>query len=151
MDGNHVTLKTPNEFSEVWLKDNYISLLQDALTVAAGRQLQIRFKVAAGGATIAAEVTPAPAKAKASDHAHERPVGVDISFNPKNTFDTFVVGNNNSFAHAAALAVAQAPGKSYNPLFLYGGVGTGQNASASRDRPACFHDQEGRAGGVCLV
>jgi len=123
VDGNHVTLETPNEFSEVWLKDNYISLLQDALTVAAGRQLQIRFKVAAGGAAIAA-VLP-PARAKAADHSHER-VGVDISFNPKNTFDTFVVGNNNSFAHAAALAVAQAPGKSYNPLFLYGGVGLGK-------------------------
>jgi chromosomal replication initiator protein len=126
MDGSHVTLETPNEFSEVWLKDNYISLLQDALTVAAGRQLQIRFKIAPGGATIAPEVTTTPTKAKASDHGHERPTGVDINFNPKNTFESFVVGNNNNFAHAAALAVAQAPGKSYNPLFLYGGVGLGK-------------------------
>jgi chromosomal replication initiator protein len=124
VDGNHVTLETPNEFSEVWLKDNYISLLQDALTVAAGRQLQIRFKVAPGGASIAS-ATP-PVRPKTAEHAHERATGVDINFNPKNTFETFVVGNNNSFAHAAALAVAQAPGKSYNPLFLYGGVGLGK-------------------------
>jgi chromosomal replication initiator protein len=124
MDGSHVTLETPNEFSEVWLRDNYISLLQDALTVAAGKQLQIKFKVAPGGATIAPEA-PAP-KSKAADHSHERAIAADIHFNPKNTFDTFVVGNNNNFAYAAALAVAQAPGKSYNPLFLYGGVGLGK-------------------------
>lgn len=124
MDGSHVTLETPNEFSEVWLRDNYTSLLQDALTVAAGRQLQIKFKVAAGGATIAPE-TAVP-KGKAADHVHERQAATDIHFNPKNTFDTFVVGNNNNFAYAAAMAVAQAPGKSYNPLFLYGGVGLGK-------------------------
>ena len=45
MDGSQVTLETPNEFSEVWLKDNYISLLQDAVAVAAGRRLQVKFKI----------------------------------------------------------------------------------------------------------
>ena len=49
-----------------------------------------------------------------------------MSFNPKSTFETFVVGNNNNFAYAAAQAVARSPGKSYNPLFLYGGVGLGK-------------------------
>lgn len=127
MDGSHVTLEAPNEFSEVWLKDNYISLLQDAFAVAAGKQLQVKFKVASGGALVSPAVMPTPpvrAKAKVAD-AHER-AGSDAHFNPKNTFDTFVVGNNNNFAYAAALAVAQAPGKSYNPLFLYGGVGLGK-------------------------
>ena len=127
IDAGHVTLEAPNEFCEVWLKDNYISLLQDALAIAAGKQLQIKFKVS----TTAAAPVPAPgratAKAKTSEFAHERaPANGDNSFNPKNTFETFVVGNNNNFAYAAALAVAQAPGKSYNPLFLYGGVGLGK-------------------------
>ena len=59
MDGSQVTLETPNEFCELWLKDNYISLLQDAFTVASGRQLQVKFRVAPGGASIAPEAATA--------------------------------------------------------------------------------------------
>jgi chromosomal replication initiator protein len=128
LDGNHVMLEAPNEFSEVWLKDNYTSLLQDAFAIAAGRQLQVKFKIAPGGASVTTSAAvAAPVKMKSAEHAHERAsASGEIHFNPKNTFDTFVVGNNNNFAYAAALAVAQAPGKSYNPLFLYGGVGLGK-------------------------
>jgi chromosomal replication initiator protein len=127
VDGNHVTLETPNEFSEVWLKDNYTSLLQDAFAIAAGRQLQVKFQVASGGAPVALAAATPPVKVKSAESGHERAsTASEIHFNPKNTFETFVVGNNNNFAYAAALAVAQAPGKSYNPLFLYGGVGLGK-------------------------
>jgi chromosomal replication initiator protein len=125
IDGNHATLETPNEFSEVWLKDNYLSLLQDAFAVASGRQLQVKFKVSGNPATAAPAVSAPLTKVKAA--AADRPASNgEPNFNPKNTFDSFVVGNNNNFAYAAALAVAQAPGKSYNPLFLYGGVGLGK-------------------------
>jgi chromosomal replication initiator protein len=126
---NHVTLEVANEFCELWLKDNYLSLLQDALTVAAGRQLQVKFKIVAGSSAQALPATtPVPAKAaKSAESGHERTAhATETVFNPKNTFDTFVVGNNNNFACAAAKAVAEAPGKSYNPLFLYGGVGLGK-------------------------
>ena len=126
IDGNNVTLETANEFSGVWLKDNYLSLLQDAFAVAAGRQLQVKFKIATGNAPAPSASAPAPFKTKAPESAHERPANSELHFNPKNTFESFVVGNNNNFAYAAALAVAQAPGKSYNPLFLYGGVGLGK-------------------------
>jgi chromosomal replication initiator protein len=125
IDPSHVTLEAANEFCEVWLKDNYSSLLQDALAIAAGRQLQIKFKSTPGTAPMTTAAA-APAKVKTPAVVHERLANGDTHFNPKNTFDSFVVGNNNNFAYAAAKAVAEAPGKSYNPLFLYGGVGLGK-------------------------
>lgn len=127
LEADVLTLEVANDFCEVWLKDNYIGLLQDVLMHAAGRQLKVKFTVRAGAQAPVVpqpEAQPAPKpKAPAVERKEEL---ADISFNPKNTFDTFVVGNNNNFAHAAAVAVAQAPGKSYNPLFLYGGVGLGK-------------------------
>lgn len=137
MEGTSLVLEVSNDFCEVWLKDNYMSLLQDVVAVAAGRQLQIRFKVAhtahvapaTGVSEPVAAQPPKPAaspKVKPVEAATDRSNSHDWSFNPKNTFDTFVVGNNNNFAYGAAKAVAEAPGKSYNPLFLYGGVGLGK-------------------------
>ena len=129
LENNAIILEVSNDFCEVWLKDNYMGLLQDVVALAAGRQLQVKFQV--GAAThahaSAPAPAPAPAKPKPAETASERNShNGDLNFNPKNTFETFVVGNNNNFAYAAAQAVAQAPGKSYNPLFLYGGVGLGK-------------------------
>src|SRR5260370_25598194 len=123
-DNHGIVLEVANDFCEVWLKDNYMGLLQDVVALASGRQMPVKFKVsssAAAGTSLAA----APAeKSKAAEPAPERNAGNhELNFNPKNTFDTFGVGNNNNFPYASALAVAQSPGKSYNPLFLYGGGG----------------------------
>jgi chromosomal replication initiator protein len=126
LDGGGLVLEVANDFCEVWLKDNYMGLLQDVVALAAGRQVPVKFKVVATS-TAAASSPAVSSKAKATEPASERNSHhVELNFNPKNTFETFVVGNNNNFAYAAAQAVAQAPGKSYNPLFLYGGVGLGK-------------------------
>ncbi len=127
LENNTITLEVANDFCEVWLKDNYLGLLQDVLAVTSGRQLQVKFKVGTGNALVAPVPHSTQAKMKATEPVPDRAAATqELGFNPKNTFDTFVVGNNNNFASAAALAVAQAPGKSYNPLFLYGGVGLGK-------------------------
>lgn len=124
-DANSISLKVANDFCELWLKDNYLGLIQDVLMHASGQQLKVSFQV---GAHLPTNEGPELKieKAKEVEEIDRNNGNRDVLFNPKNTFDTFVVGNNNNFAHAAALAVAQSPGKSYNPLFLYGGVGLGK-------------------------
>jgi chromosomal replication initiator protein len=126
--GDEIILEVPNDFCEVWLKDNYLSLLRDAISHCANRPLRVTFTVPAVSLPQDPTPPPAPPESPATLMPAPVPAGAtaDVGFNPKNTFDTFVVGNNNNFAHAAALAVAQAPGKSYNPLFVYGGVGLGK-------------------------
>jgi len=128
-DNGTLMLEVANEFCEVWLKDNYMGLLQDVVALASGRQLGIKFLVSKNGTNGAVKVeapTVAEQKGKRAEPAQEKGAVAEAGFNPKNTFETFVVGSNNNFACAAAQAVAQAPGKSYNPLFLYGGVGLGK-------------------------
>ena len=126
-EDNSITLEVANDFCEVWLKDNYMVLLQEVIALASGRQLQVKFKVGSGSSSARPAAQPTSARKKAAEPIPEQAaVNQEPGFNPKNTFDTFVVGNNNNFSYAAALAVAQSPGKSYNPLFLYGGVGLGK-------------------------
>lgn len=132
LEQNTLHLEVANDFHEVWLKENYLTLLQDAVAHASGRRLQVKFKTTTGrGGELLAPITTKTARVAAAAAASvvEKPAtngNGDFHFNPKYTFDSFVVGNNNNFSHAAALAVAQAPGKSYNPLFFYGGTGLGK-------------------------
>ena len=130
IDGDHFSLAVADDFSAHWLRDNYLDVIRQALTLAAGRPLEVKFSTVV---VAPSPRRPHPAKAAAPAPAcpTAKPIdgedsAVDLPFNPRNTFDSFVVGSNNTFAHAAAMAVSQAPGKSYNPLFLYGGVGLGK-------------------------
>ncbi len=126
LEGDSITLEVANDFCEVWLKDNYLGLIRDVLTQVAGQPMKVNFRVNEAPNNPVVSKNTGSHKSKATDEAADRsPIHRELSFNPKNTFETFVVGNN-SFAHAAAVAVAQNPGKSYNPLFLYGGVGLGK-------------------------
>lgn len=129
MDSESVTLEVANDFCEVWLKDNYLGLIQDVLGQCSGMTLRVKFKVSSHPAPASPPpAAPTPSRVRvAEESAPERAAAkTEFVLNPRNTFDSFVVGNNNNFAHAAAIAVAQSPGKSYNPLFLYGGVGLGK-------------------------
>jgi chromosomal replication initiator protein len=125
-----LTLEVANEFCEVWLKDNYLGLLEEVITTAAGEPLKVQFCVSPDGGKTkrSASATSRTSRPKPVVETSTPAVSTigDLSFNPKNSFENFVVGSNNSFAHAAALAVAQSPGQSYNPLFVYGGVGLGK-------------------------
>lgn len=112
----------PNNFAKEWLESRYAKLIHSTVAETLGRNVQVQFTI--DDLPPPAAVPPAPAvlPAKPVAQLHED----SFSLNPKYTFDTFVIGSGNRFAHAASLAVAEAPAKAYNPLFLYGGVGLGK-------------------------
>jgi chromosomal replication initiator protein len=128
LEDETLTLEVANDFCEVWLKDNYLGLIHDVLAQVTGQNLRVKFHVNSNSATPATNGTAVlEVKAKVKPPADTLAFAFrESTFNPKNTFESFVVGENNNHAHAAAVAVAQSPGKSYNPLFLYGGVGLGK-------------------------
>ncbi|HUI07214.1 MAG TPA: chromosomal replication initiator protein DnaA [Verrucomicrobiae bacterium] len=119
-DGTLV-LGVANEFYQIWLQDNFLPVIREAVNHVAKHPLQVRFAVAQGGKEPIEPNKPA----RISKGPPTKPA-LDAKLNPRYTFESFVVGPNSSFAHAAALAVAQSPAKAYNPLFLYGGVGLGK-------------------------
>ena len=122
LEGGELTLGVDNDFYQTWLEDNYVPLIRNALASVHGSELEIAFRVESRPAPPPLQETPKKRRT-IRDHFTKRPAPALM---PKFVFDSFIVGPSNNFAHAAALAVAQAPGRAYNPLFIYGDVGLGK-------------------------
>jgi chromosomal replication initiator protein len=142
-DGTLV-LGVANEFYQIWLQDNFLPLIREAVNQVSKHPLQVRFAVAQG----MKEPAESPRSARPEKSAVTKPA-LDAKLNPRYTFETFVVGPNSNFAHAAASAVAQSPAKAYNPLFLYGCVGLGKTHLMQ----AIGHAASGNAKGskICYI
>ncbi|MET3699781.1 chromosomal replication initiator protein DnaA [Bacillus oleivorans] len=113
----------PNEFARDWLEGHYSQLVSNILFDLIGERLEVRFIIPQNKQEDDFDVILPSKRAEAADEPADIPQSM---LNPKYTFDTFVIGSGNRFAHAASLAVAEAPAKAYNPLFIYGGVGLGK-------------------------
>uniref|UniRef100_UPI0039069922 chromosomal replication initiator protein DnaA n=1 Tax=Paraperibacillus marinus TaxID=3115295 RepID=UPI0039069922 len=124
LQGDTLTVVAPNDFARDWLEERYSHLISGVLLDLTGEELEVKFMIPQNQGEESFDIPQPPKKpAKADTEAIEFPINM---LNPKYTFDTFVIGSGNRFAHAASLAVAEAPAKAYNPLFIYGGVGLGK-------------------------
>ncbi len=114
-----ITLEVPNEFFKNWIAERYLKLIEGALQKCVDRKVGILFSLPPQGK--AANISGPRAESRASE-SPSRQAGL----NSRYTFNDFVVGPSNRFAHAASLAVSETPAKAYNPFFIYGGVGLGK-------------------------
>jgi chromosomal replication initiator protein len=123
-DGRLV-VAVPNDFTRDWIESHFPAFVSEAAGETVGRDIVVSFVV---GERRSSPVAPSPAAGGGRDREAELPYreSPEFTLNPKYTFDLFIIGSSNRFAHAAALAVAEAPAQAYNPLFIYGGTGLGK-------------------------
>lgn len=121
LDGDVFTLSASNEFVMLNIKSRFLDLIKNALSSVLGGDYIVNVVVGNNYETDSSAVQPSNA-----DDISKTNVKDNFYLNPKYTFETFIVGNSNRFAHAAAVAVAEAPAQTYNPLFLHGDSGLGK-------------------------
>lgn len=129
LENNCLIVSTPNPFARNWLQKYYVKIIADAVYEILGYPVEIYLTIAGGNETEAngeqALIWPSPIAHDAPE-SHSLHPPKPANLNPKYLFSRFVVGSNNRMAHAASLAVAESPGREFNPLFLCGGVGLGK-------------------------
>ena len=123
-EGNKLVISAPGDFCKDWLEKHYSGFIKDILKKTLSLDDNLKIKFIAADQKLSAPYQPAPKKKTKKEDVFFK--NTSLLLNPKYTFDDFVVGNSNRFSHAACLAVAQSPAKSYNPLFVYGKVGLGK-------------------------
>ena len=116
-----IVLEVPNKFFKEWIDDHYPGIISDTVQQFLNKQIPIEYKLFERKEEAVLKKIETKRENRRAKLASR---GIFLS--PKFTFDTFVIGASNQFAHAASRAVADAPGKAYNPLFIYGGVGLGK-------------------------
>lgn len=124
-----LVVEVPNPFFRDWLASHYTELIDRILSALAPSRVRVEYTIATQKRSESLEPRAAESVSTAtvSKRAPDRPVGSsEFLLNPRYTFDQFVIGPSNRFAHAASLAVSDSPAKAYNPLFIYGGVGLGK-------------------------
>ena len=128
LENNCLIVSAPNPFARNWLQKYYVKIIADAVEEILGYPVEIYLTVAGGnetgGSNDSAMIWPSPIADSPESHSLHPPKPANL--NPKYLFSRFVVGSNNRMAHAASLAVAESPGREFNPLFLCGGVGLGK-------------------------
>ena len=134
-DDSGLVVAVPNDFTRSWIESHFQNFVSTAARETLGKELDVSFAVGEWSGPSIAPAHPAsapPRRAPATGEEREQDGGLayreaqESPLNPKYTFDLFIIGSSNRFAHAAALAVAEAPAQAYNPLFIYGGTGLGK-------------------------
>ena len=122
-----LTFRVPNNIYQFWIESNYMAALQNAIITTLGGPRGVKFSSPSGlAAQTPMEDIVALKEISPESQRDAKAAATVAGLNPRNTFESFVVGPNNEIAHAASLAVAQTPARTYNPLFIYGGVGLGK-------------------------